>query len=73
MSDRPVIDAADLPEFMRFNASAGPLLDRTLAAVEAEHVSAVLASVGGNRSKAARILGIDRKTLAARLARLTRD
>ena len=59
--------AADLPELMRFTASPGRRLDRTLAEVEAEHVAAVLASVGGNRSRAARILGIDRKTLAAKL------
>ena len=70
MSDGAVLDAADLPEFMRFSASTARGLDRSLADVEAEHVSAVLASVGGNRSRAARILGIDRKTLSAKLSRL---
>jgi DNA-binding NtrC family response regulator len=70
MSDGPVLDALDLPDYMRFSAPTGRGLDRTLAEVEAEHVSAVLASVGGNRSKAARILGIDRKTLSAKLSRL---
>jgi DNA-binding NtrC family response regulator len=64
-----MIEAADLPEPMRFTLSAGRRLDRTLAEVDAEHVAAVLASVGGNRSRAAKILGIDRKTLASRLAR----
>ena len=73
MSDRSVIDAADLPELMRFSASTGQPLDRSLAAVEAEYVSAVLASVGGNRSKASRILGIDRKTLAAKLSRFPKE
>jgi two-component system, NtrC family, response regulator HydG len=68
LSERPVLEAADLPELMRFSAPTGRGLDRTLAAVEAEHISAVLASVGGNRSKAARILGIDRKTLSSRLS-----
>jgi two-component system, NtrC family, response regulator HydG len=63
------IEAADLPGSMRYTLSAGTRLDRTLAEVEAEHVAAVLASVGGNRSRAAKILGIDRKTLAARLER----
>ena len=48
-------------------ATAGARLDRALAEVEAEHAAAVLASVGGNRSQAARILGIDRKALAAKL------
>ena len=69
MNDHPVIDAVDLPELMRFSASPARALDRSLAAVEAEHISAVLASVGGNRSRAAKILGIDRKTLTSRLAR----
>jgi two-component system, NtrC family, response regulator HydG len=69
MCDHSVIDAPDLPDPMRFSVAAGPALGRPLAAVEAEYVSAVLASVGGNRSRAAKILGIDRKTLAARLSR----
>ena len=64
-----IIEAADLPEPMRFTLSAARQLDRTLAQVEDEHVAAVLESVGGNRSQASRILGIDRKTLAVRLAR----
>ena len=67
MSEGGVLDAADLPELMRFSVSTARRLDRPLAEVEAEHISAVLASVGGNRSRAARILGIDRKTLAAKL------
>ena len=64
------VDTADLPEPMRFTVSPGRRLDRTLADVEVEHVAAVLASVGGNHSRAAKILGIDRKTLAAKLSRL---
>jgi two-component system, NtrC family, response regulator HydG len=63
------VTAADLPEALRYSAAAPRRLDRPLAEVEAEYVAAVLASVGGNRSRAARILGIDRKTLAARLSR----
>jgi DNA-binding NtrC family response regulator len=66
------IEAADLPEPMRFTLSAGRRLDRTLSEVDAEHITAVLASVSGNRSKAAKILGIDRKTLASRLPRAPR-
>jgi DNA-binding NtrC family response regulator len=67
MSESGVLDAADLPELMRFSVSTARRLDRPLAEVEAEHISAVLASVGGNKSRAARILGIDRKTLALKL------
>ena len=40
-----------------------------LAEVERRHVLKVLRATEGNRSKAARILGIDRKTLLARLKR----
>ena len=40
---------------------------RTLAEVEAEYVQSVLASVGGNKSRAAEVLGIDRKTLRSKL------
>jgi DNA-binding protein Fis len=42
-------------------------LDRTLAEVEAEYIRNVLASVNGNKTKAAEILGIDRKTLREKL------
>jgi DNA-binding NtrC family response regulator len=70
LNESGVIESADLPELLRFSLSSGGRLDRTLSEVEAEHVAAVVASVGGNRTRAARILGIDRKTLAARLSRL---
>jgi two-component system response regulator HydG len=70
LSEGGSIEAADLPELMRFTASPGRRLDRSLAEVELEHVAAVLASVGGNRSRAAKIMGIDRKTLAAKISRL---
>jgi len=69
MSDRPVLDVADLPPAMRFAVSPPPTdLDRTLAEVQRDHIERVLASVGGNKTRAAEILAIDRKTLRARLA-----
>jgi DNA-binding protein Fis len=53
---------------MRFSVEgAGVDVTRTLAEVEAGYISDVLQSVGGNKTLAARILGIDRKTLRARL------
>jgi DNA-binding protein Fis len=47
---------------------SGDTVRRSLAQVEAEHIRAVLASVGGNKSRAAGILGIDRKTLQNKLS-----
>jgi two-component system response regulator HydG len=43
---------------------------KTLADVEAEHIRAVIEHTGGNRSEAARILGISRVGLLAKLKRL---
>lgn len=63
MAERDLIDSPDLPGLMRFSAQRRPATDRSLAEVEAEYVQAVLAGVGGNKSRAAAILGIDRKTL----------
>ncbi|MGC4113612.1 MAG: helix-turn-helix domain-containing protein [Myxococcales bacterium] len=40
---------------------------RTLEAVEREHILSALEKVGGNRSEAARLLGIGRNTLARKL------
>ena len=68
MTDGDIIDVPDLPPLMRFSALRGVGLRRTLADVEAEYIQSVLASVGGNKSRAAEILGIDRKTLRKRLS-----
>ncbi|NUM68230.1 sigma-54-dependent Fis family transcriptional regulator [candidate division KSB1 bacterium] len=61
------IDVPDLPAFMRFTAQRSAGLHRTLAEVEAEHIRLVLANVTGNKTQAAQILGIDRKTLREKL------
>lgn len=45
----------------------------TLARVEEAHIRRVLRAVDGNRSRAARILGLDRKTLWRRLKALGED
>jgi two-component system response regulator HydG len=63
MSESETIDAPDLPSLNRFCIPRETGLDRTLAEVEAEYIRNVLASVKGNKTKAAKILGIDRKTL----------
>ncbi len=46
---------------------------RTLAQLEAEYVTEILAATKGNKSDAARILGISRKNLYERLARKKKD
>jgi len=67
MTDSDIIDVTDLPAPLRFSASCQADLTRPLAQVEAEYIRNVLASVQGNKTKAAEILQIDRKTLRKRL------
>lgn len=47
--------------------------DPRWSAVERQHIEAVLRSVDGNRARAARLLGIDRRTLHRKLDRLAID
>jgi two-component system response regulator HydG len=70
MTEGDVIDVPDLPDQMRFSIAeeTGPKSGQVaLHRVEIEHIRAVLDSVDGNKTKAARILGIDRKTLREKL------
>jgi DNA-binding NtrC family response regulator len=67
MTDGDLIDVTDLPSLMRFSATRPYSVERTLADVEAEHIQRVLAATGGNKTTAARILAIDRKTLREKL------
>lgn len=66
------IELSDLPEALR----AAVLVQRkrqrpqSLAEVEAEYVTETLSATRGNKTEAARILGISRKNLYERLARL---
>jgi DNA-binding NtrC family response regulator len=61
------IDTTDLPDTLRAWSGAAAGVNRTLAEVEAEHIRAVLAAAGGHKTKAADILGINRKTLREKL------
>jgi transcriptional regulator with PAS, ATPase and Fis domain len=65
------ITAADLPEPLRaaVEAQRRKKDPRSLAEIEAEYVGDILASVKGNKTEAARILGISRKNLYERLAK----
>ncbi|MCL4234419.1 MAG: sigma-54 dependent transcriptional regulator, partial [Deltaproteobacteria bacterium] len=69
MTDAARIEAADLPERMRFSVDRAPGPLMTLAENEERHIRAVLAAAGGNKTRAARILGIDRKTLREKTKR----
>ncbi len=69
MVDSDRIDVPDLPPLMRFSASKQESFDKTLAEVETEYIINVLNSVSGNKTRAAEILGIDRKTLREKLKR----
>jgi DNA-binding NtrC family response regulator len=70
MSEGDIIEVPDLPSLMRFSALRGVSPKRTLAEVEAEHILSVLASVNNNKTKAAEILGINRKTLREKLKKI---
>jgi DNA-binding NtrC family response regulator len=63
------IDASQFPpELVGTAASATPPVSSSLADAERTHIRTVLARVGGNKTKAAEILGISRQTLRAKLA-----
>src|SRR6266481_2139273 len=65
------IAAEDLPESTRAAAARRQRKAKrpTLAAVESEYIRETLAATKGNKTEAARILGISRKNLYERLAR----
>jgi two-component system response regulator AtoC len=65
------IEAADLPESTRVAAARRERKAQrpTLAEVETEYVHETLTATKGNKTEAARILGISRKNLYERLAR----
>jgi DNA-binding NtrC family response regulator len=70
MTDGDIVEVPDLPSLMRFSALKEVGLNRTLVQVEDEYILNVVTSVDGNKTRAAEILGIDRKTLRERLKRL---
>ena len=65
----PVITPEDLPESLREQPSAPSTAagGRRLADVEREHIARTLRAVAGNKAAAARVLGLDRKTLYRKL------
>jgi len=75
MSEGKQIELADLPLAVREStatAGCGPVClpcDLSLAELEAIHIGRVLDHVGGNKSRAAKILGIDYTTMLRKLKR----
>jgi len=65
--DHDTITPADLPPFMKSGISISKGFERTLEQVEQEYIIDVLNYTGGNKTKAADILGIDRKTLRRKI------
>jgi DNA-binding NtrC family response regulator len=78
LATRDEIAAADLPEHLRSTLRAPASTPdeaalAPLAEIERLHILGVLDAVRGNRSRAANILGIDRKTLQRRLERFAAE
>ncbi len=67
MTDEEVIRIPDLPAVLRHSIPKDNYQLRALSEVEKEHIAYVLEMVGGNKTEAAKILKIDRKTLREKL------
>lgn len=65
-----VVDIPDLPEGFRYSAYQDRGTDRPLVEVEQEYIMKVLGTHRNNISRAARTLGIDRKTLREKIKRI---
>jgi DNA-binding NtrC family response regulator len=63
IDDKAVQEAIELTD-------SRDISSETLADTEADQIRKVLAATGGNKSRAARILGIERKTLYRKLERM---
>jgi DNA-binding NtrC family response regulator len=73
MSSGSILTPEDLPERVRTGNQAMPLLERakaqqmTLRQLEHLYIAETLRSAGGNKSRVAEMLGLDRKTLYRKL------
>ncbi|MCG8636787.1 MAG: sigma-54 dependent transcriptional regulator [Desulfobacterales bacterium] len=68
--DHDPVRCSDLPETMRTGVPVGKTAHLRLEDVVNAHIREVLTSVKGNKTRAAGILDIDRKTLGARLKKM---
>lgn len=71
VADGPSLETADLPDVMRAAARAGSGARgrQTLSELEDDYIRETLEATGGNKTEAARLLGISRKNLYEKLAR----
>jgi len=73
MLDSRFIDTNDLPERLRTPFTGDSLIDEDLLSldeVQRRHVMRVLERVGGNKARAAEILGLGRATIYQMLSRM---
>jgi len=73
MANGEYVDIHDLPEYLRRPLPAKPLADDqliTLEEVQRRHAQTILEQVGGNKLRAAEILGISRATLYRLIGRI---
>ncbi|MBX2943445.1 MAG: sigma-54-dependent Fis family transcriptional regulator [Cyclobacteriaceae bacterium] len=68
-----IIDIPDLPEAFRYSAYQDRGADRPLVEIEHEYIMKVLGTHRNNISRAARTLGIDRKTLREKIKRIRKS
>ncbi|RZJ34818.1 MAG: sigma-54-dependent Fis family transcriptional regulator [Flavobacterium sp.] len=61
------IETGDLPDYLKYSVEAGDDELKSLKEIEKAYILRVLSAVGNNKSKAAEILQIDRKTLRQKL------
>ena len=73
MTDSNKIQVSDLPSSMRYSVLREKGHNKTLAEAEAVHIQTILMHVNGNKTKAATILKIDRKTLREKVKRYKID
>ena len=61
------LDIADIPSYLKYTLPAEANELKPLKTIEKEYILKVLDAVGNNKTKAAEILQIDRKTLRQKL------
>ena len=66
MSDG-LIDVSDIPDYLKYREPLEGESLKSLKEIEKSHILKVLAAVDNNKTKAAEILQIDRKTLRQKL------